>query len=575
MRPGKNQRARRGREPIGSRPPIVVIHHGHTPRAQRVPGLDQRALERGVQEMRCSRRCGCRRHRRGRLQVRRHRQATCRWLAPTPAASCRRYRTETGSPASCPVSPTSESAPVPANARELELIRIGAGIDRRQRRPAGCWPASASTSEPESWTGAQEVGVDAVIRGARARYWCRPSHSSPMHPSPIRRDRWPRPRSPGPAIDRYRHRAQRGSMARSCRRPRAGCCSPAHHLPAVRRAGVPASKPPPPTAPVKTLSPRPSTTFPTTPLLVTLSTSPRTASISVPASLPAPLSTSPTLPPPATVSTAWPAADTTGSIRLEAESPIRNGRGDSVGRTKDAIEPVSTEPIAAQAAAEDVIEIVDAQAIEQTAGVDDVLQRTAAAERADRLITSDTVSDSPSVVSPSVRSPNATGVTPAPLSAPDRRSSPRRHPSHHRMRPLNPIHRHRLHPNRRRRRYRGRASPRAGSAGRRVIRAGGCHQPDSRSDYLDRRLSRRLPSDRSGRQTYHFRKRPGGRLRQVRHCEWWAGYSSLPCRSPTVLAPSSASDLAINRCGMRTVPTRSDLFQRIGSILDFCLRNLL
>jgi hypothetical protein len=64
---------------------------------------------------------------------------------------------------------------------------------------------------------------------------------------------------------------------------------------------------------------------------------------------------------------------------------IRNGRGDSVGRTKGAIEPVSTESIAAHAAAENVIQIVDAQAIEQTAGVDDVLQRTAAADWAHRL----------------------------------------------------------------------------------------------------------------------------------------------------------------------------------------------
>jgi hypothetical protein len=46
---------------------------------------------------------------------------------------------------------------------------------------------------------------------------------------------------------------------------------------------------------------------------------------------------------------------------------IRNDRSDSVGCTKDAIEPVSAEPIAAQAAPEDVIEIVDAKPIEQTA----------------------------------------------------------------------------------------------------------------------------------------------------------------------------------------------------------------
>jgi hypothetical protein len=85
------------------------------------------------------------------------------------------------------------------------------------------------------------------------------------------------------------------------------------------------------------------------------------------------------------VSTPWPAADTTGSIRGSGIPEIRNGRGDSVGRTEDAIEPVSTEPITAQAAAEGVIEIVDAEPIEQTARVDDVLQRTAAAERTDRL----------------------------------------------------------------------------------------------------------------------------------------------------------------------------------------------
>ena len=51
--------------------------------------------------------------------------------------------------------------------------------------------------------------------------------------------------------------------------------------------------------------------------------------------------------------------------------------------------------------------------------VDDVLQRTAAAERADRLSHVGHRARQPVSRQPSVRSPNATGVTPAPLSAPD------------------------------------------------------------------------------------------------------------------------------------------------------------
>ena len=203
---------------------------------------------------------------------------------------------------------------------ELELIRIGAGIDRRQRGLLGL--ARVCVNQGAGiLTGAQEVGVDAIIRqelgpilvSTKSLSRCRTRARSAAIAGRVHVQQPLRLIGTGTERNEARWRGAVVALEQVAAHERT--------ISLQSVGGVPASKPPPPTAPVKTLSPRPSTTFPTMPLLVTLSISLRTASISVPASLPAPLSTSPTLPPAATVSTAWPAAETTGSIRLDAESP--------------------------------------------------------------------------------------------------------------------------------------------------------------------------------------------------------------------------------------------------------------